>query len=272
LQTGETQVAEWTVRRKDGTLVPVEVSAKILGDGRWQAFVRDITERKRNEQLRSEWGSVIAHDLRQPLTTIEVNLGAIEAQPGLANCAKNIERIRNSTRRLGRMVNDLLDLSLLQARQLPLTRAATDALELVRASADNAALQAPDRPVELRVHGAIPTVVVDRDRVLQILENLLSNAIKYGDRDTPIVIDVEAEREGVAIAVTNQGSSIGAEELAQLFQRFSRGDEKRRGNVKGIGLGLYITRELVEAHGGRISAASVPGGATTFRFTLPLPR
>jgi signal transduction histidine kinase len=157
------------------------------------------------------------------------------------------------------MINDLLELSRLDAKQLALAKEPVDVGALVRAGVARAALTGGARPFEVRCPEALPPVSADPDRVAQVLDNLLSNALKYGAAGTPITVNVEARQDEVAVSVTNSGSGIAPEELPRLFRRFHRTDEARRSGVKGIGLGLYITRELVEAHGGRIDAESEPG-------------
>ncbi len=104
---------------------------------------------------------------------------------------------------------------------------------------------------------------------MQAMDNLLSNAIKYGRPGAPIVVDVASSGQEVSVAVTNEGEGIAPEDLRRLFQRFERTDRAKHSAVKGVGLGLHITRGLVEAHGGHLEVESTPGGTTTFRFTLP---
>jgi signal transduction histidine kinase len=102
------------------------------------------------------------------------------------------------------------------------------------------------------------------------MDNLLTNAIKYGAARTAVWVELSTLDDSIAVSVTNQGAGIEPEQLPYLFSRFHRAAERQHAGVKGIGLGLYIVRELVEAHGGRIVVESVPGKTTTFRFTLPL--
>ena len=134
------------------------------------------------------------------------------------------------------------------------------------------ALQAPDRPFDVEVQADTPQADVDPDRIAQVMENLLTNAIKYGSAATPIVVDIARQNQDIAVAVTNEGKALAPEELPRLFERFHRTAGARQGPAKGTGLGLYISRALVEAHGGRITAESTPAGRTTFRFTLPVAR
>ena len=142
-----------------------------------------------------------------------------------------------------------------------------DLVSLVSRSVDLVAPQACGRAFELRVYGEAPFATVDPDRIAQVLENLLSNAIKYGDCGTPIVVEIDTTGVDVVVSVTNDGPGIDRAELPHLFNRFYRVEGGTR--IKGVCLGLYIARELIEAHGGHVAAESTPGEKTTFRFTLP---
>ena len=127
----------------------------------------------------------------------------------------------------------------------------------------------PDAPEPLARLGRLPAVEADPDRISQILHNILSNAIKYGASGTPIVVTIEAEDGQVSVAITNEGRGIASEDLTSIFHRFRRTEHAKRSGIEGIGLGLFITRSLVEAHGGRLDVRSAVGGPTMFCFTLP---
>ena len=144
-----------------------------------------------------------------------------------------------------------------------------DLAALVRDSVERMALEAPDRPFDVHVGGDVPEADADPDRIAQVMENLLTNAVKYGTDGTRLSVSVERESRDVAVAVTNDGVALAPEELSRLFQRFQRTSSARLQGIKGTGLGLYITRSLVEAHGGQIAAETSPAGRITFRFTLP---
>jgi signal transduction histidine kinase len=167
------------------------------------------------------------------------------------------------------MIDDLMDFSRLDARRLGLVRRPVDVVAVVRGCAERMAVQEPSRSFDVSVQGDVRQVDADPDRVAQVMENLLTNAIKYGSKETPIAIAVVHSAHEVSVAVTNHGNALTAEELPRLFERFHRSAGAKEGPAKGAGLGLYITRALVEAHGGRITAESTPAGLTTFRFTLP---
>ena len=276
LQGEQLEAVELRLRQPDGHIVPIQVNAAPIPGGETTppgavVSFEDISTLKDFDQLRVEWNSLVAHDLRQPLSSI--TLYAQLAADQTANhpaLHKIMQRIREAARRLNRMIEDLLDYSRLETRQLTLSRHPVQLADLVREATDRMAPEAPNRPIELRVHGEPARIDIDADRIAQVMDNLLSNAIKYGEPATPIVVDVEGRADSIAVSVTNHGPGIAPDQLPYLFTRFQRAEETRHGGVKGIGLGLYISRGLVEAHGGHIVAESIPGRLTTFQFTLPL--
>ena len=269
---------EETVRRPDGRELSVRVSARPIRDatGRVAGAVvifEDITPFKELERLREEWASVIAHDLRQPLTVIRGYLGVLQRalqQPLTPTTARALEHIGSAVSSLEKMVNDLLDISRIEARRLTIQRRPVDMASLLQAAVERAGGVTRGHAVRVDVKGPLPTVSVDPGRIEQVLVNLLSNAAKYGDPGTPILVEAQRTDGEVLVAVTNWGRGIKAEDLPRLFTRFHRTREAREEQVPGLGLGLYISRGLVEAHGGRIWAKSTPGKTTTFFFTVPI--
>jgi PAS domain S-box-containing protein len=234
---------------------------------------QDVTELRHLERLREEWMSVIAHDLRQPIGVIKTSA---ELLPDLHTGAipeserKITARIRSAATGLARMVDDMLDASRIEAHRLTLQRSAVSPVMMVRESVERLSQVNKDLRVELS-HGAdLDVVFADPVRVEQVVGNLLSNAVKYGDPAGKIDVRVERRDNEIEIAISNPGRGIPAEEIPTLFDRFARSAAARKSGVSGLGIGLYIARGLVEAHGGRIWAESVPGETTTFRFTLPV--
>lgn len=270
--TGE----ELVVLGADGTPVPVLASSgPIHQAGRLVGAVlvlEDITPIKELQRMRDEWTSLIAHDLRQPLTVIDGHATllvrqALRQAPVLASRA---EHILTSARNLRRMVSDLLEISRIEARRLELRCVPTDLCRLVSNVVDRLRPVADSAAIRVVNEESIDQVLADPVRLEQALANLISNALKYSFEGTDIVIDLSRTADEVMVSVTNQGEGIRPEELPHLFTRFHRTETARRGRTRGIGLGLHITRGLIEAHGGRIWAESEPGASTTFRFTLPL--
>ncbi|HEX5417903.1 MAG TPA: ATP-binding protein [Chloroflexota bacterium] len=273
------QDEELLIVQPNGRRIPILISAAPVrgNSGEVTGAVvtfEDISVIKDLERMREEWVSLIAHDLRQPVTVITgyaqflQRLLTKHAAP--QDEQKAVENVLVSARNLDRMVGDLLDASRIETRRLKLEKQSVDFPSLVREVSERATAIMRGHPVRLKVTGEIPRLEVDPGRLEQVLGNLLSNAAKYSYPDTEILIAIERADGEVQISVTDQGVGIAADELPKLFTRFYRTREARGKGVAGLGLGLYITRGLVEAHGGRIWAESIPGKSTTFQFTLPI--
>ena len=179
-----------------------------------------------------------------------------------------LQHIQSATHALKRMVDDLLDMSLLEAHRLKLERKWIDLHDTVREAVSRHSRLIGAR-VKLELDGPPATVFADPMRIEQVLGNLLSNAVKYGDQRSGVEVRVSVGDGEVTIAVTNFGAGIAPEDLPRLFDRFMRSKMTRATGVRGLGLGLYISKAIVEAHGGRMWVDSVTGQHTTFYFGLP---
>jgi PAS domain S-box-containing protein len=241
-----------------------------------EELIREQTARAQAEayeRLREEWVSIIAHDLRQPITVIAgyAEFLSLHAAAYPAQARSPIDHIVASTRQLSRMVSDLADVSRIDARQLTLQRQPVDLVRLVHSIVERLAEITSNHPIRVVTDKSIPPLELDPFRIEQVISNLVANAAKYGQPRTSIRIGVKRVGDEVAVSVTNRGVGIPSEQIPRLFSRFFRAPQARDGAIGGLGLGLYISRGLVEAHGGRIWAESQPGRETTFTFTLPLP-
>ena len=164
---------------------------------------------------------------------------------------------------------DLFDASKLEAKRLQLKRHPVALGALVKAVIE----RSPDvaaRTMFRQAAGSDFWVLADRGRIGQGLSNLLGNAVKYGEADAPIEVELNLSAEHAVVVVKNRGRGIPTAELPELFQRFRRTKDAQEGAVAGSGLGLYIAREFIVAHEGRMWAVSIPGETTSFHFTLPL--
>lgn len=268
---------ERLIRRSDGRIVPILVSAGPIKDaegkilGAVLAF-EDTSVLKDFEQRREEWISVIAHDLRQPVTVIDgyASMLSRSADQPADRTRLWIGRIRQSATRLQRMIGDLLDVSRIEARRFELIRKEIDLVQLAREVSDQVMAAAPDHPIRLETDERQLLLVADAARLEQVLMNLLSNAVKYGYPNTEVRVSVARVAGEARVSVSNWGDGIAPDELPTLFARFKRTHQAQEKQVRGIGLGLYIAKGLVEAHGGRIWAESTPGQTTVFHFTLPV--
>jgi len=244
-------------------------SGKVVGV---TGTAQDITELREAQRLRDEWTSVIAHDLRQPIGVILMAASAVPAleQQGLRDKESLfLSRISSAANNLARMVDDLLDMSLLEARRLELQRKWVNVHTLVNDAIARLSHVLGNRRVTIVDRGADAEAFVDVMRVGQVLGNLIENAVKYGDPGTDIEVRLEQRRGEIELTVTNHGRGIEPEEVPNLFGRFMRSKQARGSKTPGLGVGLYIARELIEAHNGRIWAESTPGATTTFHMTLP---
>ncbi len=275
---GETPVRqEYLVVRPDGSRVPVvENAAPIrLPNGEITGTVmvfQDISRLKELERSREEWTLAIAHDLRQPMTVIVgyADRLAHSRKLKLSQAHAFADHIFASSLQLNRMIVDLLNASRIETKRLTLERRPIDLTKLVRSVVERAAALTAGHDVSVTSSDTLPIVSVDPNRIEQVLTNLLSNAAKYGAPGSRIEVHLSTRETVVEVAVTNQGQGIPPEELPAVFSRFYRAKPAAIRGTEGLGLGLYIAKGLVEAHGGRIRVESVPGATTTFRFTLPI--
>ena len=222
------------------------------------------------EERRQELISDLAHELRSPITVIHGYLEMISV--GMTTFTPDIQsQIQAETERLMRLVNNLLELARVEAGHLPLrleSVALPSLLKGVVMTFTAISLQA-NCQLKIQIPKDLPPVYVDCDRLKQILINLLSNAIKYTPNGT-VTIRAGADRGSVWIAVVDTGIGIAHEDLPKVFERFWRADLSRDANTGGSGIGLAITKRLVEIQGGKIEVESTPGMGSVFRFTLPI--
>ncbi|HKF66931.1 MAG TPA: ATP-binding protein [Vicinamibacterales bacterium] len=266
---------ELLLRHWSGRMVPMLVSAApvFATTGQQSGAVtifQDISTLKELERLRKEWASVVAHDLRQPLGMITLDAEALARmldEGDVEKFRKTLDRIQRSTRHMNKMIGDLADVSRIEAHRLDLELAETDLAIWIDDVIDRLSLLAKGHPIRISKTLKSAVAVVDTGRIEQVVSNLISNAVKYGETGAEIGIRLSQTDSEFEFAVSNHGPGIPAEELPQLFERFSRSETSRQ--VPGLGLGLYIARGLVNAHGGQIWAESIPGETTTFFFTIP---
>lgn len=275
LQHAETVTSlELRVHCADGATVPVSAAAAPVRarDGTIVGatmILQDISAMKELERMREEWAAMIAHDLQQPMNAIGLRVQLMLRRSLNEKDRGDVLQIREAAAQMSRLIRDLLDASKLEARRLQLSRRRVLFAALVKEVIE----RIPDvasRTLFNQAAGSEPWVLVDSGRIEQVLTNLLSNAVKYGEPDAPIEVTLNLAAEQAEIAVKNRGPGIPAAELPHLFQRFRRTKDAQESKVAGSGLGLYIARELIEAHGGRMWAESIPGGTTSFHFTVPL--
>jgi signal transduction histidine kinase len=217
---------------------------------------------------------MVAHDLRNPLSTIQLLADCLlesagnRLEPEEVGMIEEIEQASDTMRRL---IEDLLDISKVEASVPNIKRIPTDLVALVKANVALNRLLARRKRIQIVCETAPPRLVVDidADRIRQVLNNLCSNAVKYSMPDTTIRITLARETSVAVVSVIDEGQGIPPEELPQLFQAFSRTSVQATAGEPSTGLGLIICKKIVLAHGGRIWAESASGRGSTFRFTIP---
>ena len=221
---------------------------------------------------RDEVLGVVAHDLRNPLGAIRLATQTLAHQlseQGAERGHRSVELIRRSVQRANRLIDDLLDVTRMDAGELHVTCQHCPARLLVYDAVESQQLLAAAATIELSFDVApdLPAVWADRDRCLQVLENLIGNAIKFTPPGGRIVVTAVPAGGEVRFSVADSGPGIAAEHRTRVFDRFWQAEHAKR---RGVGLGLQICKGIVAAHGGRIWVESTPGGGATFQFTLPI--
>ncbi|MBI3979937.1 MAG: PAS domain S-box protein [Chloroflexi bacterium] len=265
------------LRTRGGRTLDVEVAYAVIAGAEGQPLgsilnVRDITARREADELQSTFLSVISHELQTPIAVIR-GYAELLGEEGLdlppTELRGRLLAIRDESRRLAKMVENLLQASRLQAGGVALQRETLALSGLTRLVAERMASTTVRHRIAVDVPDDLPTVLADFERVREVLTNLLENAIKYSPDGGTIRIEGRHTGSEVVISVTDPGIGIPDHARGQLFRRFSRLNHGLVRRRKGTGLGLYICKAIVEAHGGRIWVESAPGGGTTFSFSIP---
>jgi signal transduction histidine kinase len=244
---------------------------------------RRLLELEEVDRLKTQFLSMASHELRTPLTAVSgfiqvarrriTRAAAIQSAEGwkeeAARTAETLEQAQRQSRRLGRLVDELLDVSRLQLGRVELHQRQIDLFESISEVVDRLKLMHTTHAFDLVPAKAPAPVIVDQDRMDQVFENLLGNAVKYSPSGGSVVIQIATEGGQAHVSVTDKGIGIAPDELKNVFNLFYRSPDPRAGHVGGLGLGLFISREIVTRHGGRMWAES-GGTGSTFHVVLPL--
>ena len=234
----------------------------------------DITPLHELQEERDAYVHTISHDLRTPLTTIQGHAQllaeSLTTQGVDGEMQFNVDAILRGTRQMNVMIQDLVDAARLEAGQLRLKRQPVALRAYVENLLARLSIVFDTERVSVLIPDDLPNVSADPDRLERILLNLLTNALKYSAPSSPFWVGAKATDDEVIISVRDRGPGIPPDDLPHLFERFYRGHAAKKGG--GTGLGLYIAKQLVEAHGGHIGVHSTPGKGSTFCFTLPVAR
>lgn len=268
---------ELIVRRRDGAVLTIALSVAPVrdrGDDRLTlaiAVLRDVTEVKRLERLRDEFLSMAAHELKTPITTLKAYVQTLQRFPNRVSTdhSEVFKLLDQQCNRVSRLVQELLEVSRLQVGSLRLRPKTFDLTELTDEVLEALRRTVPDHRLVLDAErGAF--ITADPERIQQVLLNLIDNAGKFSHAGSEIVVRIERQGDEVEVSVADTGIGIAPDKQPLIFQRFSQahaGTEHDRG---GLGLGLYICREIIARHRGRIWVDSAVGRGSVFHVRLPV--
>ncbi len=233
-------------------------------------------ELEQANKLKDQFLSMASHELKTPITSIrgqaQLALRRIakqrEVSSDISTAYTSLEKIEQQTRRLDALVEDLLDLSSIQAGKIPLQMSKCDLVEICRAVVEEQRLLS-GRTISLEIPPEIVKIRADANRLSQVITNLVSNALKYSPDDKPISVRLSQDDDNITIAVEDEGSGIDREEQEHIFEPFYRASHARNSSKNGMGLGLAICKDIVERHGGSIWCDSHPGKGSSFFVRLP---
>jgi PAS domain S-box-containing protein len=266
---------EGDLARKNGIPLPVGVTYAPLvsEDGSLAniiSTVRDITKFRQADELKSTFVSIISHELKTPVALIKGYVSTLRREdanwdPGIVK--DSLEVIEEESDRLAGLIENLLDASRLQAGGMALKRMDLALPDLAGRVAERMQIQTTNHVIRSEFPDFFPVVLGDETRIQQVLTNLVGNAIKYSPGGA-IRISGEVRADNVIVCVSDEGPGIAPEDIPHVFDRFYRGTDMAK-HTKGAGLGLYLTKAIVEAHGGRIWVDTSPGRGTRMFFSLP---
>ncbi|HEX7735753.1 MAG TPA: PAS domain S-box protein [Ktedonobacteraceae bacterium] len=261
---------------QDGSRLPVLVGGVVLSHDPFQGvgFVLDNSARKELEQRKDAFISMASHELRNPLTALKLQTTLLHrqlAKQGILDSAPALFKMETQINKVTRLVEELLDISKIQAGRLEYLQEIVDLDALLREITETMQQTNPSHTIMVR--GATQTCLMgDQDRLGQVFTNLLSNAIKYSPGAEAVEMDLSASEEMVMIRVSDHGSGIPREQRDRIFERFYRVADPKQRAIPGLGMGLYIVAEIVKRHGGSITVDSAVGKGSTFTVILPRTR
>jgi signal transduction histidine kinase len=235
-------------------------------------LARDVTRERRADALKSQLLATVSHELRTPLASIKgfaTTLLRQDVSWSMAEQQDFLRIIEDETDRLSEIIDNLLDMSQIEAGALRIDREPTQLRGIIRELVDQIRMRTEAHYFVLNLPNELPRVYADARRMRQVIRNLLDNAIKYS-KSGQITVACQVEGIHLLVSVSDQGDGIPPEYLSQVFDRFFQVDGKSTRKKGGSGLGLSISRGIVEAHGGRMWVESALGQGSAFKFTVPL--
>jgi two-component system CheB/CheR fusion protein len=236
--------------------------------------IEDITERKKIDELKTEFLSITSHELRSPMTPMKAQLQMLlEGYFGNPNekQKQSLEMILRNTERLDKLIVDILDISRIQSGRLKFELKKVQPADCIKESIENMKPLADEKNIAITTKiDKLPKITLDKDAITQVLTNLIDNAIKFTPEKGKIKIEVKKQKNDILVKVKDTGIGISEENLKRIFNPFFQVDSSYTRKYKGTGLGLTICKAIIKQHGGKIWTKSKLKRGSTFYFTLPL--
>lgn len=275
-ETGEASPWEKVYLRKDGTPVPILVGVVVIeeSDNIGLAFAVDLTEQKKLERQKDDFLGIASHELKTPVTSIKAYTQVLESKfrkKGDITAAEQLSKMDAQVDKLSILINDLLDVTKIHAGRMEFHRTNFDARSLIQEVVEEVQRTASRHTIVMDISTS-PMIYGDRDRIGQVLLNFLTNAIKYSPQSDSVKVSLKCDNATATFAVHDYGVGIPKENLTKVFDQFFRVKRPKHETYPGLGLGLYISKEIIQRENGKISVKSTPGKGSTFSFALPLPK
>jgi PAS domain S-box-containing protein len=263
--------------KKDGRIVDVSLTISPVKNPKGEIIgvskiVRDISEKKQDEQRKNDFIGMVSHELKTPLTSLTALIQTANLK--LRNSddsflAGAMDKANNQTRKMATMINGFLNISRLESSQIQIDRNDFDLEDLLEQTVNDTELMMSSHRITFE--RCDPVIInADRDKIGSVISNLLSNAVKYSPKGTHIEIRCEIIGNVAQVSVHDEGLGIREADQPKLFDRFYRVEGDQTRHISGFGIGLYLSAEIIKRHDGRIWVESQPGNGSTFYFTLPL--
>ncbi|HEY9718167.1 MAG TPA: ATP-binding protein [Trichormus sp.] len=270
------RVHDLQLRTFDGHSFPAELSISCISESNEQILIcniLDVSERYEIERMKQEFVEIVSHDLKTPLTSLQGSLHMLgRGVLGTLNDRGKelVDGMQHETKRLMRLVTDLLDIAKMEAGRMDLDCESIDVEAVASTSVNAASAPADAKSIKLTCDCAELKIFADQDRLVQVLINLLTNAIKFAPSKSEVVLTCAMQDNMAEFKVIDHGPGIPQDAQGQIFERFHQVAGERAIQKQGTGLGLAICKLIVEAHGGTIGVQSTAGNGATFWFTVPL--
>ncbi|CAA9272124.1 MAG: hypothetical protein AVDCRST_MAG93-2684 [uncultured Chloroflexia bacterium] len=267
-----------TVQKHDASGAPLLSRTTIFDVRDRRQYERELQLARRKAEealaLRNQFLSLASHELKTPLTTVIGYIELLQRRTGKDNTLserdqRTLQLIADQTQRLNKMIMSLFDISRIETGQLSIERGSVDVCALVKRVVADVQVTLVERLIEVCCPDDPLIIQGDDLRLEQVFQNLLQNAVKYSPRNAPIGVVVRQHEGWIRVAVQDQGIGVPQADLPHLFERFYRADNVEPAKINGLGIGLYVVKQIVELHGGEVMVESVEGEGSTFTVSLP---